>query len=131
MLDPIADLLTRIRNAGLANHESTRVPHSKMKSRVVEILRDEGFIEGFELDEADGLRKQIIIHLKYIGSAQLAIRKMKKVSKPGCRVYCGSKEIPQVNAGLGVAIVSTSKGIVTDREARRLNVGGEVLCEVW
>ena len=131
MIDPISDLMTRIRNAGLANHESTRAPYSKMRAKLLEIFRDEGYIEGFDLDEVDGIHKELIIHLKYIGNNELAVRKMRKVSKPGCRVYCAVKDIPKVNSGLGVVIVSTSKGIVTDREARRLNVGGEIICEIW
>ena len=131
MNDPIADLMTRIRNAGLANHSSTRVPMSKMKARIVEILKDEGYIEDFSIDEADGIHKEIIVNLRYLDTSKLAIQRMRKVSKPGRRVYCGAGQVPQVKAGLGVAIVSTSKGVITDRDARRLNVGGEVLCEIW
>ncbi len=131
MNDPISDLLTRIRNAGLARHESTRVPMSKMKARVVEILKDEGFIEDFSFDEGDGIHKEIIVHLRYTDTNVLVINKMEKVSTPGRRTYMGAKDIPKVKNGLGVAIVSTSKGIITDRDARRLNVGGEVLCEIW
>lgn len=131
MNDPIADLMTRIRNAGLAQHESTRVPLSKMKARVLEILKQEGFIEDFSVDEGDGVHQELIVHLRYKDDNKLAINRMRKLSKPGRRMYKGAKDIPQVKNGLGVAIVSTSKGIITDRDARRLNVGGEVLCEIW
>ena len=131
MNDPIADLMVRIRNAGLANHSSTRVPMSKMKARIVEILRDEGYIEDFSIDEGDGIHKEIVVNLRYLGTSKLAIQKMRKVSKPGRRVYCGAGQVPKVKSGLGMAIVSTSKGIITDRDARRLNVGGELLCEIW
>ena len=131
MNDPIADLMTRIRNAGLAQHESTRVPMSKVKIRVVEILKEEGFIEDFSTDDGDGIHKEIIVHLRYKDDNKLAINKMRKMSTPGRRMYMGAKDIPKVKNGLGVSIVSTSKGIITDRDARRLNVGGEVLCEIW
>ncbi len=131
MIDPIADLLTRIRNAGMAKHTSMRVPMSKIKARIVEILRDEGFIEGFSFDEGDGIHKEIIVHLRYMGDNVPVIHNIKKISKPGRRVYCAAKKIPEVKSGLGVAIVSTSNGVITDHDARRLNVGGEVLCEIW
>ena len=130
-MDPIADLLTVIRNAGLARHATTRAPYSKLRMRLLEILRDEGYIEGFKVEQGDGVHRQIIINLRYIDGVKLAIKEMKRISKQGCRVYCGSDEIPKVKAGLGTAIVSTSKGILTDRDARRLNVGGEILCEIW
>lgn len=130
MLDPIADLMTRIRNAGLARHSSTRIPHSKMKERISNILKEEGYILDVGV-EGDGPGKQIIINLKYDGNHKLAIKNMRKVSKSGCRTYAGVKDIPKINQGLGVAIVSTSKGIITDKEARKLNVGGEILCEIW
>lgn len=130
MIDPVADLLTRIRNASMANHSSTRAPYSKMKEHVVNILKDEGYVGEFEVS-GEGVDKCLIVHLKYMDNNKSVIKSIKKVSKPGRRVYSGSKEIAKVNQGLGVAVVSTSKGIVTDREARRLNVGGEVICEIW
>lgn len=131
MTDPISDLLNRIRNAGLARHASTRVPYSKIKVRIVEILRDEGYVDRFEVDDGDGLRREIVIYLRYLDDRRMAVNTMKRVSKPGRRFYCRADAVPQVKAGLGVAIVSTSRGVISDREARRLNVGGEVLCEVW
>lgn len=131
MVDPITDLLNRIRNAAMAQHASTRVPFSKIKQRIAEILKDEGYIEGVSVDEADGIHKEIVVHLRYVGDSRTAINKMRRVSKPGRRMYKGAKNIPAIKSGLGVAIVSTSKGVMTDRDARRLNVGGEVLCEIW
>lgn len=130
MLDPVADMMTRIRNAGLARHSSTRVPHSKMKERIGAILKEEGYIADVEVS-GEIPKKEITVHLKYDDNHKLAIKSMRKVSKLGCRTYAGVKDIPLINQGLGVAIVSTSKGIITDKEARRLNVGGEVLCEIW
>jgi len=130
-MDPIADLLTIIRNAGLARHATTRAPYSKLKERIVEILKDEGYVDNYTVEKGPGVRRNIVINLRYIDGTRLAINAMKRVSKQGCRVYLGAKDIPQVRAGLGTAIVSTSKGIITDRDARRLNVGGEILCEIW
>ena len=131
MVDPIADLLNRLRNAAMARHTSTRVPYSKTKARILEILKDEGYIDSMVVDEGDGVHKEMIVHLRYIDDFRTAINEMKRRSTPGRRLYCRLKDVPKVKAGLGVAIVSTSKGIMTDREARRLNVGGEVLCEIW
>ena len=131
MVDPIADLLNRIRNAAMARHASARIPFSKTKARIVEILKDEGYIDSYNMDEADGTHKELVVYLKYVDDANTAINRIRRVSKPGRRFYCGTKGIATVKSGLGVAIISTSKGIVTDREARRLNEGGEVLCEVW
>ncbi len=131
MVDPITDLLNRIRNAALAQHLSTRVPFSKMKLRIVEILKEEGFVDDFSTDDGDGIHKEIIVHLRYLDDFKVAIHKMRRVSTPGRRYYCGAKNVAKVKNGLGVSIVSTSKGILTDRDARRLNVGGEVLCEIW
>lgn len=130
MLDPVADMLTRIRNAGLARHSSTRLPHSKMKERIGTILKDEGYIQDVDVS-GEIPKKEIIVHLKYDDNHNLAIKNIRRVSKSGCRSYAGAKELPLINQGLGVAIISTSKGIITDKEARRLNVGGEVLCEIW
>ena len=131
MIDPIADLLTRIRNAGMANHEVTRSPHSKIRQRIVEILRDEGYLEGYSVEKSEGVGSELVIQLRYVDSNKPAIHTMRRVSKPGRRTYSSAGDLPMVKSGLGVAIVSTSKGVITDREARRLNVGGEVLCEVW
>lgn len=131
MTDPIADLLTRIRNAGMANHEVARMPHSRMRQRVAEILRDEGYLESCSVEKNEGVGSQIVVRLRYVEGNRPAIHEMRRVSKPGRRTYCAADELPTVKSGLGVAIVSTSKGVITDREARRLNVGGEVLCEVW
>jgi len=130
MLDPVADMMTRIRNAGLARHSSTRIPHSKLKERIGEILKEEGYIVDMEVS-GDIPAKEIIVHLKYNEKHKLAINNMRKVSKSGCRAYAGAKDIPLIKQGLGVAIISTSKGVITDKEARRLNVGGELLCEIW
>ncbi len=128
--DPIADMLTRIRNAGAARHETVDVPASKMKNAIAKILLDEGFIKAYQLVE-NGNQGIIRITLKYVAGRQKAITGIKRVSKPGLRVYAGAQELPKVLRGLGVAIISTSHGIVTDKKARELNVGGEVLAFVW
>ena len=128
--DPIADMLTRIRNAGAARHESVDVPASKMKTSIAQILLDEGYIKAFELVD-NGNQGIIRITLKYGANRQKAITGIKRVSKPGLRVYAGAQELPKVLRGLGVAIISTSKGVMTDKKARELNVGGEVLAFVW
>lgn len=127
--DPIADMLTRIRNAGAARHDSVDVPASKMKKSIAQILLDEGYVKSFQIVE-DGAQGLIRITLKYNGRQQ-AISGLKRVSKPGLRMYAGAQELPKVLRGLGVAIVSTSKGVMTDKKARELNVGGEVLAFVW
>ncbi len=131
MVDPISDLLNRVRNAAMARHASTRAPFSKTKRRIVEILKEEGYIDSFSVDEEAGVQGEIVIYLKYVNDKRTAINVMRRVSTPGRRFYCRAKEIPSIKAGLGVAIITTSKGILTDRDARRLNVGGEVLCEIW
>lgn len=128
--DPVADMLTRIRNAGSARHESVDVPASKMKKSIAQILLDEGYIKAFQIID-DGTQGIIRITLKYGQNRQKAITGLKRVSKPGLRVYAGAQELPKVLRGLGVAIVSTSKGVMTDKKARELNVGGEVLAFVW
>ena len=127
--DPIADMLTRIRNASYAKHATVDVPASNMKKSIAEILLEEGYIKNFQLlkDEIQGIIK---ITLKYNGGSS-AITGLRRVSKPGLRVYAGADEIPYVLRGLGIAIVSTSKGIMTDKKARAANVGGEVLAFVW
>ena len=128
--DPIADMLTRIRNANSSKHESVNVPASKLKIEIARILNEEGYINGYEVIE-DGLQGVIKINLKYGANKQKVITGLKRVSKPGLRVYASKEELPRVLKGLGIAIISTSKGIMTDKEARKLNVGGEVLAFVW
>ena len=128
--DPIADMLTRIRNAGSARHETVDVPNSKMKKAIAEILLEEGYIKSFQLID-DGTQGVIRITLKYLPGKEKAIQGLRRVSKPGLRVYAGADELPQVLRSLGIAIISTSKGIMTDKKARAQHVGGEVLAFVW
>lgn len=128
--DPIADMLTRIRNAGSARHETVDVPNSKMKKAIAEILLEEGYIKSFQLID-DGTQGVIRITLKYLPGKEKAIQGLRRVSKSGLRVYAGADELPQVLRGLGIAIISTSKGIMTDKKARAQHVGGEVLAFVW
>jgi small subunit ribosomal protein S8 len=130
LTDPIADLLTRIRNANSANHDQVEIPGSKLKLEICRILAEEKFIRGFQFlpDDKQGV---IRVSLKYGPKRERVITNLKRVSKPGLRVYKRSGEIPRVQGGLGVAIVSTSKGLMTDVQARRQHVGGEVLCQVW
>lgn len=128
--DPIADMLTRIRNAGSARHETVDVPNSKMKKAIAEILLEEGYIKSFQLID-DGTQGVIRITLKYLPGKEKAIQGLRRVSKAGLRVYAGADELPQVLRGLGIAIISTSKGIMTDKKARAQHVGGEVLAFVW
>ena len=130
MSDVIADMLTRIRNANNAKHASVDVPASKMKKSIAQILLDEGYIKSYEVVE-DGKQGVIKIQLKYTQGKQKVIRGLKRVSKPGLRIYASCEDMPRVMNGLGVAIVSTSKGIMTDKEARKNNIGGEVLAFVW
>ncbi len=131
MSDPIADMLTRIRNANTAKHDTVDVPASKMKIAIANILLDEGYIAKYDLVE-DGHFQTIHITLKYgVDKNEKVISGLKRISKPGLRVYAGVEDIPQVLGGLGTAIISTNKGVITDREARKLGVGGEVLCFVW
>jgi small subunit ribosomal protein S8 len=130
--DPIADMLTRIRNAALARHERTEIPASKLKAAVAKILKDEGYIADVRPSEdADGPEKKLTIVLKYGRDRQSAIDGVKRVSRPGRRVYVRHDRIPRVLSGLGISILSTSHGLVSDRDARRLKLGGELLCEVW
>ena len=129
--DTISDMLTRIRNACLVRHISTNVPTTKMTRSIAKVLKEEGFIESFE-EVGEGVNKQLNISLKYKGkNRQPTITTLKRISKPGLRVYSNRKELPRVLGGIGIAIISTSKGIMTDREARRQGIGGEVLCYVW
>ena len=128
--DPIADMLTRIRNANSAKHESVDVPASNMKKSIAQILLDEGYIKSFQIVD-DGTQGMIHIVLKYNAGKQQVISGLRRVSKPGLRVYAGADELPRVLKGLGIAIVSTSKGVMTDKAARAAHVGGEVLAFVW
>ena len=128
--DPIADLLTRIRNANLAFKEDLPVPASKMNEAILRILETEGFVTGFE-PEGEGLDRAFRVHLKYSAKRERAISGLKRVSKPGRRLYSGRHQLPRVLGGLGIAIVSTSHGVMTDRDASRKGIGGEVLAYVW
>ncbi len=128
--DPIADLLTRIRNAMTAKHETVTVPASKMKKSIVDILLTEGYIKNAEVVEENG-HNNIVITLKYGAHGEKVISNLKRVSKPGLRVYCGCEDLPSVLNGLGIAIISTSKGVMTDKEARKNKIGGEVLAYIW
>ena len=128
--DPIADMLTRIRNANSAKHDTVDVPASNMKKAIAQILREEGYIKNFQLID-DGTQGVIRITLKYGAGKEKVISGLRRVSKPGLRVYAGADELPKVLRGLGIAIVSTSKGVMTDKKAREAHVGGEVLAFVW
>ena len=130
MTDPIADMITRIRNAGLARHDRTEVPASRLKEEVAKILKLEGFIADVRRSEGEGTEKLTIV-LKYGRDRQSAIDGIRRVSRPGRRVYVRHDRIPRVLSGLGISILSTSRGLMSDREARRQKVGGELLCEVW
>ena len=128
--DPIADMLTRIRNASTAKHDTVDVPASNLKKAIAQILLEEGYIKSYELVD-NGNQGNIHITLKYLAKKQAAIAGLKRVSKPGLRIYAGAEELPKVLKGLGIAIVSTSKGVMTDKKARELHIGGEVLAFVW
>ena len=128
--DPVADMLTRIRNANTAKHESVDVPASNLKKAIAQILLDEGYIKSFEVVE-DGTQGIIRIQLKYLAGKEKVISGLRRVSQPGLRVYAGADELPRVLKGLGIAIISTSKGVMTDKKARANHVGGEVLAFVW
>lgn len=128
--DSIADMLTRIRNAQIARHETVSVETSIMKKSIAQILLDEGYISSFE-EVDNGKNKDIVISLKYVNKNQKVITGLKRISKPGRRIYASCEELPKVLNGLGIVIVSTSKGVMTDREARKLGIGGEVLAYVW
>ena len=130
MTDPIADMLTRIRNAALARHDRTEVPASRLKAAVAEILKLEGFIADVRPSEGDGAKKLTIV-LKYGRDRQAAIDGVRRISRPGRRVYVRHDRIPRVFSGLGISILSTSHGLMSDKEARRQKLGGELLCEVW
>ncbi len=128
--DPIGDMLTRIRNAVAVGHERVAMPSSKVKVGIAQILVDEGFIDRFEVAD-EGFRRELELVLRYGEKRRPVIEGIKRISKPGHRVYRGSRELPRVQGGIGVAVVSTSQGLLPDREARRRRLGGEILCEVW
>ena len=130
MTDPVADMLTRIRNAGMAKHQKVDIPSSNLKVSLATVLRTEGFIKNFKVI-ADNKQGILRVYLKFIDEKEPVINEIKRISKPGGRVYVNSDKIKQVKNGLGVAILSTSKGLVTDKTARELCIGGEVLCTVW
>jgi small subunit ribosomal protein S8 len=130
MNDPIADMLTRVRNALIARHDTVTLPASNMKKAIAKIMLDEGYIKSVDYID-DGLQGQIKIVLKYAEGKQSVIKGLKRISKPGLRVYARNEELPKVLGGLGIAIVSTSKGVMTDKEARKAGVGGEVLAYIW
>ncbi len=128
--DPIADLLTRIRNAQVARHDTVMIPFSKIKKSIVDILIEEGYVRSAEVVEENG-HNNIIVTLKYGAKNERVLTNLKRISKPGLRIYCGCEDLPKVLGGLGVAIISTSKGVMTDKTARKNNIGGEVLAYVW
>ena len=132
MTDPIADMLTRIRNGNVAYHDSVRMPSSKVKENLAQILQREGYIEGYDVADDPGKPGKVLtIHMKYSQERARSISGIRRVSKPGLRVYRGADKLPRVLGGLGVAVLSTSQGLMTDREARQRKVGGEILCYVW
>ena len=132
MTDPVADMLTRVRNANIAMHDDVRMPSSKLKEALAAVLQKEGYIEGFTVaDDAGRPGRVLTITMKYTPERKRTISGIRRVSKPGLRIYRKADKIPRVLGGLGVAVLSTSKGLMTDREARRAGVGGEVLCYVW
>jgi len=126
--DPVSDMLTRIRNAILARHDRVEIPLSKLKLRIAEILKDEGYIEDYSVQTSPS---SLILNLKYLRDRSSAIAGLKRTSKPGRRIYVGHGNLPKVLGGMGTAIISTSRGLLTDKAARQQNIGGEVLCEVW
>ncbi len=130
MIDPTSDMLTRIRNAGMASYDKVEIPCSKMKINIAEILKIEGYVRNYKIikDTKQGI---LVIYLKYNEDKSPVIKGLERISKPSCRIYSRCKKIPRVLNGLGINIVSTSKGVITGREARRLGVGGEILCSVW
>ena len=130
MTDPIADMLTRIRNANQARHLETEMPYSRLKAEVARVLQDEGYIDKFRIFDEDGKGK-MRVSLRYTKEGEPVLSGLDRVSRPGRRSYAGSREIPKVLDGLGICIVSTSQGVLSDREARRRNVGGEILCNIW
>ncbi len=130
MTDPVADMLTRIRNAIVASYDTIEVPSSKIKINIVKVLKFEGYIRNYKI-VGDSKQDIIVIYLKYNEDKSPVIKGLKKISKPSCRIYSRCKKIPRVLDGLGINIISTSKGVMTDREARRMGTGGEIICSVW
>jgi small subunit ribosomal protein S8 len=130
LTDPIADMLTRIRNANMAEKKIVQMPHSKMKSELARLLKSEGFIKDYTMENEDG-KSVLNIFLKYTTEREPVIQGLRRISKPSCRKYVGSDEVPRVLGGIGVALLSTSSGVMTDNEARKQKVGGEVLCYIW
>lgn len=130
MTDPVADMLTRIRNAGRAGHNETTLPSSQLNHAIVNVLKEEGYIDDVSVEAVEG-KPTLRIKLRYGREGQLLIEGIRRVSRPSCRVYVGAGEIPKVRNGLGIAILSTNKGVLSDRTAREQHVGGELLCEVW
>ena len=130
MTDPVADMLTRIRNANQALHPTVTMPASKLKEEIAKILASEGFIGGYDV-QAEGVKHRLELKLKYGSDRSRIIQGMRRISKPGRRIYLGASDLPRTQGGLGVVIISTSQGLMPDREARRQRLGGEVLCEVW
>ncbi|MEW6725139.1 MAG: 30S ribosomal protein S8 [Bacillota bacterium] len=130
MTDPVADLLTRIRNANIANHDRVEIPGSKIKRAIVEILKAEGFVRDYEWID-DNKQGTIRVFMKYGPNKEKVITDLKRISKPGRRVYCKKDEVPRVLGGLGIAVLSTPRGVISDKQARREGVGGEVICYVW
>lgn len=127
--DPIADMLTRIRNAQVARHESVAVPNSRIKAEIARVLKSEGFIRDYEMPKEQ--ERDIKIHLRYSGKRDPVVSGLKRISKPGLRIYTKAKDMPRILGGLGIAIVSTPQGVMTAAEAKRANVGGEIICYVW
>lgn len=128
--DPIADLLTRIRNGAMSDKDAVQVPHSKLKEQICRILKDEGYIAGYEVT-TESRFPTLNVRLRYVGRRRPVIRQIRRVSKPGLRIYKGADDLKPLKSGLATRIVSTSQGLMTDREARKRRIGGEVLCEVW
>ena len=131
MTDPIADMLSRIRNAGMSYADEVHIPASRVKEQIARVLTEEGYVTGYKIDESDAPRRKILIEMKYGPERERIISGIKRISKPGKRVYAGREQLPRVLGGLGVAILSTSQGVLTDKQASRKKVGGEVLCYVW
>ena len=129
--DPIADMLTRIRNANMAEKVSVEVPSSKIKIEIAKLLKNEGFVSNYSIIKIDENKSSLAINLKYTADREPVIQGLQRVSKPSCRKYVNRDEVPRVLGGIGIAILSTSKGVITDTEARKHNIGGEILCYIW
>lgn len=129
--DPIADMLTRIRNANMAEKVSVKLPSSKIKVEIAKLLKSEGFISDHSIIKIDENKSSLVISLKYTANREPVIQGLQRVSKPSCRKYVNGNEVPRVLGGIGIAILSTSKGVITDTEARKQNIGGEILCYIW